>query len=60
MADVFKDFRKMCLQIYHLDLMKFFQDPGLISQTALKNTEVKVEWLTDIYMALMVGKGTRG
>ena len=60
LADVCKNFRKIYLQIYHLDLIKFFQDPGLVSQTALKNTEVKVELLTDTYMVLMVGKGSRG
>ena len=25
LADVFRNFRKMCLKIYHLDLVKFYQ-----------------------------------
>ena len=29
LADVFKNFRKMCLKIYHLDPVKFLTVPGL-------------------------------
>ena len=29
LADVFKNFRKMCLEIYHLDSTKFLSAPGL-------------------------------
>ena len=28
LADVFENFRKMCLKIYHLDLVKFLSAPG--------------------------------
>ena len=28
LADVFEDFRKMCLKIYHLDPAKFLSAPG--------------------------------
>ena len=28
-ADVFENFRKMCLKIYHLDPVKFLSAPGL-------------------------------
>ena len=41
LADVFENFRKMCLKIYHLDLVKFLSDPGLAWQAALKKREVK-------------------
>ena len=60
LADVFKNFRKMCLKIYHLDPVKFFLDPGLAWKATLKKTEVKLELLTDIYMLLMVEKGIGG
>ena len=56
LADVFVNFRKMCLKIYQLDLEKF---PGLAWQAALKRTEVKLESLTDIDMLLMVEKAIR-
>ena len=29
LADVFENFRKMCLKIYHLDPIKFLSAPGL-------------------------------
>ena len=56
LADVFENFRKMCLKIYHLDPVKFLSAPGLAWQAALKKTEVKLELLTDIDMPLMVKK----
>ena len=59
-ADVFENFRKMCLKICHLDPVKFLSVPGLAWQAALKKTEVKLELLTDIDMLLMVEKGIRG
>ena len=60
MADVFENFRKMCLKLYHSDLVKFLSPPGLALQAALKKTEVKLELLIDIDMLLMVEKGIRG
>ena len=36
LADVFENFRKMCLQIYHLDPAKFLSASGLAWQAALK------------------------
>ena len=60
MADVLKNFRKMCLKIYHLDHAKFLSAPGLAWLAALKKTEVKLELLTDIGMLLMVDKVIRG
>ena len=43
LADVFKNFRKVCLKIYHLDPVKFLLAPGLAWQAASKKTEVKLE-----------------
>ena len=60
LADVFEKFREMCLRIYHLDPSKLLSAPGLAWQTALKNTEVKLELLTGIDMVLMIEKGIRG
>ena len=42
LADVFKNSRKMCLKIYHLDPLKFLSAPGLTWQAALKKTEAKL------------------
>ena len=35
LADVFENFRKMCLEIYELDLEKFLSAPEIIWQVAL-------------------------
>ena len=43
-----------------LRFCKIFSAPGLERQAALKKTEVKSEFLTDIDVLLMVEKGFRG
>ena len=56
LADVFQNFRNMCLEIYELDLAKSISAPGLAWQAALKKAKVKLDLLTDINMVLMVEK----
>ena len=53
---VFKNFRKMCLKIYHLDPEKFLSALGLAWQVVLKKSKVKLELLTNINRLLMVEK----
>ena len=36
LADVFKNFRNMCLKIYELDPIRFFSVPRLVWKAALK------------------------
>ena len=60
LADVFKNFRKMCLKIYHLDTARFLSAPGLAWPAAFKKTEVKLELLTDTDILFMVQKDVRG
>ena len=60
LTDVFENFRKMCLKIYHLGPVQFLSAPGLAWKAALKETEVKSELLTDTHILLMVEKGIRG
>ena len=60
LADVFKNFRKMCLKIYHLNPVKFLSAPGLVWQAGLKKTDLKFELLSDINMLLMIEKLIRG
>ena len=48
LADVFENFRNMCLKIYVLDPAKFLSAPGLAWQAALKKTKVKLDISTDI------------
>ena len=60
LANVFKNFRKMCLKIYHLDPVKFLSASGLAWQAVLKKPEVKLELLTDTDMLLTIEKGISG
>ena len=59
LADVFENFKNMCLEKYELDPAYCFTLPGLAWQAALEKTKVKLDLLTDIYIIWMVGKGIR-
>ena len=54
LADVFENFRNICLEIYKLDRTKLLSAPGLAWQVTLKKAKVKLHLLTDINMLLMV------
>ena len=60
LADVFENFRNMCIKVYELDPAHFVSLPGLAWQACLKKTNVKLELLTDYDMLLMVEEGIRG
>ena len=53
-ADVFENFRDMCLKEYELDPAHFLSLPGLAWQACLKKTNIELELLTDYDMLLMV------
>ena len=59
LADVFENFRDMCLKEYELDPAHFLSLPGLAWQARLKKTNVELELLTDYDMLLMVEEGVR-
>ena len=60
LADVFNNFRDMCLKEYELDHAHFLSLPGLAWQACLKKTNIELELLTDYDMLLMVEEGIRG
>ena len=60
LADVFNNFRDMCLKEYELDPAHFLSLPGLAWQTCLKKINIELELLTDCDMLLMVKEGIRG
>ena len=60
LADVFDNFRNMCLKIYKLDRKKLPSTPGLAWKAVLKQIKVKLDLLTDVFMFLIVEKGIRG
>ena len=59
-ADVFENFRDMCLKEYELGPAHFLSLPGLAWQACLKKTNVELELLTNYDMLLMVEEGIRG
>ena len=56
LADVFEEFRKVCLENYELDPAWYFTSPGLAWDASLKKTKVKLELLADIDMLQMIEK----
>ena len=60
LADVFENFRNMCIKVYELDPAHFLSLPELVWQACLKKTNVKLELLADYDMLLMVEEGIRG
>ena len=60
LADVFENFRNICIKNYKLDPAHYYTAPGLAWDAALKITKVNLELLSDIDMLLMVEKGVRG
>ena len=59
LADVFENFRNMCIEIYELDPAKFLSAPGLAWQAALEKARVTLDLLTNIDMLLVVEKRIR-
>ena len=60
LADIFTNFRKLCLDTYKLDPVYFLSLTGFALEACLKYTQVKLELLSDIDMLLFIEKGIRG
>ena len=60
LADVFENFRDICIKEHELDPAHFLSLPGLAWQACLKKTNVELELLTEYDMLLMVEEGIRG
>ena len=60
LADVFENFREVCLDNYKLDPAWYLTAPGLSWDAMLRVTGIKLELLTDSDMLMMVENGTRG
>jgi len=57
LADVFENFRDLCLKTYNLDPVYYYTAPGFSFDCMLKYTSIKLELLTDYDMVLMLEKG---
>ena len=60
LADVFEEFRNVCLKHYKLDPAWYYTAPGLAWDACLKMTQVELELLHDQDVLLMVEEGIRG
>jgi len=60
LADVFENFRDLCMKNYGLDPAWYYTSPGLSWDAGHKKTGVKLELLTDPDMLLFFEKGIRG
>ena len=60
LAEVFENFRKMCIDIYGSDPSKYVSAPNLAWQACLKIMNVELELIIDMDMLLMIEKGIRG
>ena len=60
LADVFENFRQICMESYELDPAHYFTTPNFAWDAMLKKTGVTLELLTDYDMYLMVEQGLRG
>ena len=60
LADIFENFRDVCIDNYGLDPTWYYTSPGLAWDAMLKTTDVKRELNSDPDMALMIEKVIRG
>ena len=60
LADIFNNFRDMCIKEYEFDPAHFLSLPGLAWQACLKKTNIELKLLTDYDMLLMIEIGIRG
>lgn len=60
LADIFENFRNICLKIYGLDPNHYYTSPGLSWDAMLKFTKVDLELISDLEMIGFLKKGIRG
>ena len=60
LADVFENFRGVCINSYKLDPAWYFTSQGLSWDAALKMTKIRFALLSYYDMILMIKKGIRG
>ena len=60
LADVFENFRAMCLRHYNLDPAHHYTSPGLAWDACLKETGQELQLLHDYDMLMMFERGIRG
>ena len=60
LADIFENFRNICMNLYRLNPAWYFSAQRLAWDAALNTTQVQLELLSDPDMLLMIESGIRG
>ncbi|XP_073962457.1 uncharacterized protein [Choristoneura fumiferana] len=60
LAEVFENFREICINTYELDPCQYVTAPGLSWDAMLKHTQVELELFTDYEMVQFIKAGIRG
>ena len=60
LAEIFENFRNVCLKHYELDPAHYYTSPGLSWDALLKFSKQKLELLSDINMIQFIESGIRG
>ena len=60
LADIFDNFRDLCVKNYELDPAWYYTSPGLSWDALLKKTEITLDLLSDVNRILFIEGGIRG
>ena len=60
LADIFENFRDVCVKSHKLDPAWYYTSPGLTWGALQKKTEIKLDLLSDVNMILFIEGGIRG
>ncbi|XP_050543406.1 uncharacterized protein LOC126906698 [Daktulosphaira vitifoliae] len=60
LADVFSNFKKLCLKKYRLEPSYYYTSPGLSFDAMLLHTAVKLELISDYEKQIFISRGIRG
>lgn len=60
LSDVFENFRHTCFNINHLDPVFFYSLPGFSWSSALRQTGIQLDLMTDYEMYSVIERGIRG